>query len=157
MLTLSAAVPEVIPPTDQETQIARTASAVLTSLISSAENSPAHLSVCAREKEEARIALPPSVIRLLLNALQEMAKGNAVTLLPIPKELTTQQAADMLGVSRPFLLKLLEEEKIPSRLVGTQHHVLYQDVLYYAQQERIRREQVMEALVAETESLGLYK
>src|SRR5436190_1066594 len=65
------------------------------------------------------ITLPAAAVRLLISILTEMANGNAVTLIPIHAELTTQQAADLLNVSRPFLIKLLEEKKLEYRKVGS--------------------------------------
>jgi excisionase family DNA binding protein len=94
-------------------------------------------------------------VLLVLSALQEIAKGNSIALLSVDDELTTQQAADMLRVSRPFLIKLLEEGRIAFRLVGTHRRILAHDVLRYIATERARREQVMEKLAAETERLGL--
>ena len=82
--------------------------------------------------------LPKSVVHLLITVLSHMAEGNAVTLMPVHAELTTQQAAELLGVSRPFLIGLLEKREIPHHMVGTHRRVFFQDLKRYM--ERIREE-----------------
>jgi excisionase family DNA binding protein len=71
-------------------------------------------------------------------------------------KLTTQQAAEIPRVSRPFLVKLLEQGKIPHRMVGSHRRILHRDIVRYNEAEEARRVKVIEELGAETERLGLY-
>src|SRR5947207_2068814 len=87
-----------------------------------------------------RSPLPASVFALLMQVVHELANGNAVTVVPIEAELTTQQAADLLNVSRPFFVKLLESGEIPFHSVGAHRRVATADVLAYRQRRsRVRR------------------
>jgi len=101
------------------------------------------------------IELPEGAVRLLVDILTNMAEGNAVTLIPVHAELTTKQAADILGVSRPFLIGLLEEGAIPFRKVGTHRRVYFEDVQAYKRRVTEERESVLSQLVEDAQSLDM--
>jgi excisionase family DNA binding protein len=101
------------------------------------------------------ITLPASAVRLLVRLLLEMAAGNAVTLVPVHAELTTQQAAEALGVSRPFLVKLLDDGSIPSRKVGTHRRLLFSDLMAYRQRTDQQRLKSLDELAAQAQELKM--
>ncbi len=96
-----------------------------------------------------------SAIRLLKEIIEEMAQGRAVTLLPVKAELTTQQAADLLNVSRPFLIGLLEEGEQTFRLVGKHRRVLVDDLMSYIRKDDNSRRKAADDLSAVAQELGL--
>ncbi|RMH77840.1 MAG: DNA-binding protein [Actinomyces sp.] len=102
------------------------------------------------------LRVPESVVRLFEAVLTETAKGNAVAVVPVPTELTTQQAADLMNVSRPYLVKLLDRGDIPHRRVGNRRRVELSDLLDYMRAEAERQRAVADELTAEAERLGLY-
>jgi excisionase family DNA binding protein len=101
------------------------------------------------------VELPAVAVRLLVDLLTAMAEGHAVTLMPVHAELTTQQAADLLGVSRPFLVKQLTDNVIPYRKVGTHRRILYRDLMRYQQQVDERRLEALAELAQQAQELDL--
>lgn len=137
-----------VSPTDQETRLARESSRQLVPFVRH------DLRVHIPETNE-EITLPAPAVRLLVDLLSEMAEGNAVTLIPVHAELTTQQAADLLGVSRPFLVKQLEENRLPFRKVGTHRRILYQDLMIYKYEIDEKRLETLEQLAAQAQELDM--
>jgi excisionase family DNA binding protein len=101
------------------------------------------------------IAVPAAALRLFLHMLTEMAQGNAVTLFPTPAELTTQQAADRLNGSRPYLVKLLDEGKIPGRTAGKFCRVRFNDLMAYQRKDDEARAKILDQRTAEAQELGM--
>lgn len=104
---------------------------------------------------EETVELPYAVVTLLNRILTEMADGNAVTLVPVHAELTTSQAADLLNISRPHFVKLLESHAIPFTKVGSHRRIKAEDVLRYRERRLAQRGEVLEELTQEAERLGL--
>lgn len=96
--------------------------------------------------ETDELILPGQVMQVLLDVLAEMSKGNAISLIPRHQEISTQEAADLLNVSRPFLVGLLEKGDIPFRKVGSHRRVLLTDVLTYKERTEQQRYHALEEL-----------
>lgn len=103
------------------------------------------------------ITVPANIFRSILKLLVEIGNGNAVQVLPVEAELTTQQAADLLNVSRPHLIKLLEQEQMPFRMVGTHRKLAARDVLAYRDRIDHARREALARMVSLDEEAGLYE
>ena len=101
------------------------------------------------------LSLPRPALELLARVLMHMAKGKAVSVVPSSSELTTQQAADLLNVSRPFLIGLLDAGRIDYRLVGTHRRILAESLLAYRRADDRRRSDAADELTALGEEMGL--
>ena len=110
---------ETIIPTADEAILALESSRRLARFMATRQKTPLQLRIQPEDAPEETVSIPASAFRLLNDILTQMAQGNAVTLIPVHAELTTQQAADILNVSRPFLIEQLEKNAIPFRKVGT--------------------------------------
>lgn len=148
--------PETVAPTESEAQLARDASRRLGKLLAAHPDTPFRLHVEPDDDAE-EIAIPVTAFRLLNDILTQMAMGNAVTLIPVHAELTTQQAADLINVSRPFLIEQLQNGEIPFRQVGTHRRILFKDLMEYRQTMDRNRLQALEELSAVDQEMGFDK
>lgn len=98
---------------------------------------------------------PPIAARLVLDLLEELARGNAVTVNGIEAEITTQQATDLLNISRPSLIQLLDEGKLLYRRIGTHRRILLEAVLAYKAQAYAKRKAALDDMSALHQELGL--
>ncbi len=103
-----------------------------------------------------RHEIPDSVYRLLLNVLKIMQEGIAVSIVPQMQELSTQRAANLLGVSRQFLVRLLDEEKLPFHRTGTHRRVYLKDVLEFRKRRDQQRKESIEKIAKEEVAQGTY-
>jgi excisionase family DNA binding protein len=110
--------------------------------------------VALQTDEGQELRVPVAAFRLFVQALREMAKGHAVTLVPIYAELTTQQVADILNVSRPYVVRLLEREEIPHIKRGRHRRVRFEDLMTYKTQDDLKRKQARDEMVSLSQELG---
>lgn len=102
------------------------------------------------------LEIPPSVFRILVHAVHDLSLGRSVAIIHYDQQLTTQQAADILNVSRPHLIKLVEDGKIPYHMVGTHRRIRMGDLLAFRQARDSDRRGALRELRKVSESLDLY-
>lgn len=140
-------------PKKHDVTLAKKSSQKLAALLPKKEKD---FSMYVKEGEnESTITLPFSVVQLLIEILSQMAEGNAVTLIPIHAELTTQEAANLLNVSRPYLIKLLEKGEIPFHKVGTHRRVLFTDLMSFKNKADNISDHALDELVKQAQELDM--
>ena len=143
----------VVAPTATERQLAREAIRGLTA--EGSTQAELRVQLVANGQAGEPFAVPAGAMHLFMQLLNEMAAGHAVTLVPTHTELTTQQAADLLNVSRPYLINLLEKGALPFRKVGAHRRVKVSDLLAYKQQVDTARLQALDELAAQAQALDM--
>jgi excisionase family DNA binding protein len=100
--------------------------------------------------------IPDSLRDLLLRGVHELRRGNRVSVLSFGQLLTTQQAAELLGMSRPYLVRLLERDELPYQMVGTHRRLRLDDVIAFRRHRSEGRREALRALSRDADDLGIY-
>lgn len=140
-------------PTDQDALLAREASRILNE--SGVGQQALRVRLVEADREGTIVELPAPAAKLLKELLKEMASGHAMTLVPIKAEITTRQTADILGVSRPFVVGLIDKGVLPARMVGAHRRLLLKDVLIYKAESKAKARAALKEMVAIGQELDL--
>ena len=108
------------------------------------------------EETEEKIRIPISALKFLARILKEISQGNPISIVPIATEITTQAAAELLGCSRPHIVKLLESGRIPFNKVGKHRRIRYEDLVAYKKEMKAIQRQRIQELMELDEDSGLY-
>jgi excisionase family DNA binding protein len=145
---------EAVAPSAADTVVARESAARLAGALSKA-NGTVRLRVEETDGTAETVSVPSGAFRLLIAILSEMAQGNAVRVIPHHAELTTGEAAELLGVSRPYATRLFDEGAIPSYRVGTHRRAMFKDVIAYRDEHYRARSAVLDQMAGIDQELGL--
>lgn len=144
-----------LPLSSRDAAIARASKQLLARLVEPNQSLHVHVLI-ADSHQKKPIELPADIVSVLIDILETMASGRGVTLIPENAELTTVEAATVLNISRPFLIKLLEEGKIPYRKVGKHRRMSMEDILAFKSKSDYKRELVLDELATQAQELGMY-
>lgn len=142
-------------PSQEDVTRAAGALPALQSYLSRHPQLPESIRLAVEEDDGETVVVPATAVRLLVRILAHMAAGQAISIVPSTAELTTQQAADLLNVSRPYLIGLLNDGKIDYRMVGTHRRVLMESVARYKREDDGRRRSAADELSTLTQELDL--
>jgi len=141
-------------PTTQEQLAARESYESLVSSIGLLQNNLAEIEISETGR---RIRIPVSVLKLMVQILKEISLGNPVTVVPEATEITTQAASEVLGCSRPHVVRLLEEGKIPYTKVGKHRRIRYDDLMSFKKKMKVSQKKKLQDLMKLDEESGLYE
>jgi excisionase family DNA binding protein len=102
------------------------------------------------------LELPDTVYELLLKVVSGLQQGKAISVVPVTQDLTTQEAAEFLGVSCPFFVKLLKANNLPFHQVGTHRRVYLKDLIDYKHRRDHQRREALDTMAREADEAGLY-
>jgi excisionase family DNA binding protein len=130
-------------PTDDEITQAKEASRQLARMLPEGQ---LPLRLVTENNRHEMISIPPGAVRLFMDVLTQLGQGRGVTILPEKVELTTQEVADYLNVSRPYVVKLIDSGKLAARMVGTRRRVAIEDLVRFDQEDRKLRRAALDEM-----------
>ena len=145
--------PNTIIPSEEDTRLAQDSSRRLAGL-----PTKNHRSLSIRVESDGKgetIPIPLALFDMVIDILTNMARGNAVTIVPLHAELTTQESADLLNVSRPFVIQLVDAGRLPHRKVGTHRRILFADLLEYKRNSNADCLQALKEMTRQAQELGM--
>ncbi|NVZ38680.1 helix-turn-helix domain-containing protein [Pseudomonas sp. 21615526] len=151
---IASHLPKTVLPLEKEVEAAVQGQRALASLLSTKFETQ-RIDIFDKEDKPHTLVLPTSALRLLVDILGELAIGNAVKVVPVHAELTSQEAADMLNVSRPHLVKMLEEGAIPFTKTGRHRRIRFSDLMAFKQRREDESQEAMDALAQQAQELGM--
>lgn len=140
-------------PSKAEQRIAMHSHATLTAVLDNIRSDAPEIEI---EETQDKIRIPLNALRLLAKILEVTSQGKPISIVPVATEMTTQAAADMLGCSRPHLVKLLEEGEIPFTKVGKHRRIKFEDAIAYKKRVKAEREALLIKIMQADEENGLY-
>lgn len=140
-------------PTKMEQQVATESYSILSSVLAQLKVEDTEIEI---EETKERIRIPLRALRLLGDILKSMSEGKPITIVPVATEVTTQKAAEILGCSRPYLVKLLEEGEINYTKVGKHRRILLEDVLKFKSKMKQQQKKHIIDIMNFDEETGLY-
>ncbi len=144
---------EIRRPSKQEQKVAIESYNTLASVIEQLHSDKAEIEI---EESKDKIIIPIRALKLLGDILKSMSQGKPISIVPVATEVTTQKAAEILGCSRPYLVKLLEEGKIEYTKVGKHRRIMFEDILKYKKQMKQEQKKNIIDIMNFDEELGLY-
>ncbi|MEM8583530.1 MAG: helix-turn-helix domain-containing protein [Bacteroidota bacterium] len=142
-----------IRPSKEEQKLALESYGLLADVLGSVKNDSPEIEI---EETQEKIRVPVKALRLLAKILKETSRGKAVSIVPVATELTTQAAADILGCSRPHLVKLLEKGEIEFTKIGRHRRIKFEDVMAYKQKIKTKQRDMLIKIMHADEESGLY-
>ena len=137
----------------EETDLAKSSSQELSAILP-VNGLASTFNITSENGEVHNVKIPSSAIKLIIEILTELGKGNAVNITPINVELTTQEGADILNISRPTFIKLLDSGRIPHSRTGNRRKMAFKDVMKYKEDLEAKRQQSLNTLTSLDQELG---
>lgn len=146
---------EVTPPplTDQELEMARVAQRCIMEALD--HSRAVAITLTTDKGEHPSVDVPPAALKLIGQLLGAMSEGRSITVMPANREFTTVEAAHFLNVSRPFVIKEIEEGRLQHRMVGTHRRIAFDDLVAYANKMREKQSDALDRMADNARELGL--